>query len=272
MNRGNDRPAVHFLLSLIEQEDAAVVRHRLGIGEPEQLTADVAGKWLDGLRPPKSALLWMLEEDDPAINQVVFHYADTLDVTRRDILRGVPFGGARGVLPTLVRAEEPQVLVSPRGVVAGLREARTIKTARSAARVVGQQDWAVLAEADLDEPLPGYARWALTERADCPGEVRAQFGSHVKFTRRVREAGVVEPAEYAEQTKPARQVLGVLHFGRQLFPRRTREAAAVLAPLVRDEIGVDPDSWAVMAQLLPTFLGTVAELVHTSAAVAHAGR
>ncbi|MFD4669554.1 hypothetical protein ACFWNN_07450 [Lentzea sp. NPDC058450] len=272
MNRGNDRPAVHFLLSLIEQEDAAAVRQRLGIDEPERLPVDIAAKWLDGLRPPRSVLLWMLEEDDPETNRVVFHHADTLDVTRRDILRGVPFGGAPGLLPTAVRAEEPEVPVSPSGVVGGLREVTRLRNARAAARVVGQQDWALVAAADLDEPLPGYARWALAERADCPNEVRAQFGSHVKFARRVREAGVVEPAEYVERAKSPRQVLGVLHFGRLLFPRRAREAAESLAPLVRAEIGVDPDAWAVMAQLLPSFLGTVPELVRTSGAVAHAGR
>jgi hypothetical protein len=60
----------------------------------------------------------------------------------------------------------------------------------------------------------------------------------------------------------------VFHFGTWLFPRRVGEAAATLAPLVRAELGANADAWAVLAQLLPTFAGTVPELVVTSGAVA----
>jgi len=276
VNRGNNLPGVHFLLSLIEPRDAGAVRGRLGIGEPEQLAVDRAAQELERLRAPRSVLLWMLEEDDPWTNRVVFHHSGTPDSVKRDILRGVPFGDAEGWLPMAAHCRDPfcshkapEIQVGPHGVVGGLRTARTLGVARAAARAVGRDDWADVAEADRVESLPGYARWALTERIDCPPDVRAQFGSHPKFAHRLRQAGIVEPSEYVELTRPPHEVLGVLHFGRRLFPRRVRDAAALLAPLVHAEVGANPDAWAVLARLLPTFAGTVPELVRTSGAIAH---
>lgn len=269
-------PGVHFLLSLIEPEDAAAVRRRLGIGEPEQHPDDRAAWELNRLGAPRSMLLWMLERDDPATNQVVFHQAGACDAIKRDILRGLPFGGATGRLPVpghcgrrFCSHSEPDIPLSGHGLIGGMREARTMGSARVAVRAVGRRDWAEVAAADRAKPLPGYVRWALTERIDCPPEVRAQFGSHPKFTHRLRRAGIVELREYVELGRPPQNVLGVLHFGTQLFPHRVGEAAALLAPLVRAEIGAHPDAWAVLAQLLPTFAGTVPELVSTSGAVAY---
>ncbi|MCR3750877.1 hypothetical protein LX88_004864 [Lentzea californiensis] len=260
---------MHFLLSLIDQDDAAAVRRRLGVGEPEELAVEHAALSLDRLPRPRSVLLWMLQEDDPATNRVLFNHSGTPGTIKRDILRGVPFGGTGGRLHVLVHGQAPEIPVGPHGVVGDLREARTMETARIAARTVGADDWAEVAAADRAEPLPGYARWALTERVDCPPAVRAQFGSHAKFTHRMRLAGIVEPAEYVELTRPPHEVLEVLRLGEVLFPRRAREAAAVLAPLVHAEVGVNPDAWAVLARLLPTFAGTVPELVRTSGAIAH---
>lgn len=268
-------PGVHFLLSLIEPRDTPEVRRRLGIGEPEQLTDERAVRELTRLDAPRSVLLWMLERDDPTTNQLVFHQASVGDPLKRDILRGLPFGAATGPLPVPARCghrycshAEPDIPVSRHGLIGGLREARTMGSARVAVRAVSKRDWAEVTEADRVEPLPGFARWALAERIDCPPEVRAQFGSHPKFTNRLRTAGIVELREYVELSRPPRDVLAVLHFGTQLFPRRVGEAAALLAPLVRAEIGANLDAWAVLAQLLPEFAGTVPELVITSGAIA----
>ncbi|MFI6099894.1 hypothetical protein ACIA8G_30435 [Lentzea sp. NPDC051213] len=277
MNRGNDLPGVHFLLSLIDPQDAAAVRRRLGIGRPEQYPADRAARELARLDAPRSALLWMLERDDPATNQLVFHHVGVADAVKRDILRGVPFGAAAGSLPVPTRCsvrfcshEEPKIQISERGVIGGLREARTMGSARMAVEAVSRRDWSDVAEADRAEPLPGYVRWALTVRIDCPPEVRAQFGSHPKFTHRLRTAGIVELREYVERGRRPQNVLGLFQFGAPLFPHRVAEAAALLTPLVRTEIGANPDAWAVLAQLLPTFSGTVPELVSTSGAIASA--
>jgi hypothetical protein len=275
VNSGNAVPGVHFLLSLIEPRDAAAVRQRLGIGTPEPLTDERAARVLNQFGAPRSVLLWMLERDDPGTNRLVFHHNLVGDAVKRDILRGIPFGAAAGPLPVQVDCglrfcshAAPAIPVGPHGVIGGLREARTMGAGRVAARAVSRPDWAAVAEADRVEPLPGFARWALAERIDCPPRLRAQFGSHAKFTNRLRTAGIVEPRDYAERGRPPRNVLAVLHFGTQLFPHRVGEAAASLAPPVRAGLGANLDAWAVLAQLLPAFAGTVPELVATCAAIA----
>ncbi|WP_202970823.1 hypothetical protein [Saccharothrix sp. ALI-22-I] len=276
MDRGNNVRGAHFLLSLIEPDDAATVQRRLGIGEPEANPAQWSASQLHRLQAPQSTLLWMLERDDPATNALVYHHADITDAVKRDVLRGTPFGTARGPLPVVGTCDkadcshrEPELAVSPYGLVGGLRRARSMAAARVAAGAVSRADWPEIADADRVEPLPGYARWALSIRIDCPPEVRAQFGSHPKFTHRLRQAGIVGyPREYVERWTPARSVLDVLHVGTTLFPERTREAAEFLAPLVRRELGANPEAWAVLAQVLPTFTGTAPELVRTCGAVA----
>lgn len=275
MNSVNTTSGVQFLLSLIEQDAAAVVRRRLGIGAPKALT-DAGAAWdLKRLDVPRAVHLWMLERDDPGTNALVFHLPHVSDALKRDILRGLPFGAATGPLAVRVDCGQrycphtvPEIPVSKNGLVAGLRDARTMRSGRAAARAVSKSDWAAVADADRAEPLPGFARWALAERIDCPPEVRAQFGSHPRFTNRLRRAGIVEPRDYAESGTPPRDVLAVLHLGTRLFPRRVAEATTTLAPLVRAELGANPDAWAVLAQLLPTFAGTVPELVATCGAIA----
>ncbi|ANZ40014.1 hypothetical protein BBK82_32225 [Lentzea guizhouensis] len=274
MNRGNDASAVHFLLSLIDRQDAAAIRRRLGLGEPQRRTGEDAARELSRLGAPRSVLLWMLERDDPAVNAIVFHHPQATDTMKRDILRGVPFGAAAGPLPGIEGCmshwcthEEPRIEADG-DPIGGLREASTMRQARYAVRAIGKQDWAEVAEADLEQPLPGYARWALSQRIDCPQQLRRQFGEHAKFRHRLRTAGIVELREYVEQGRPPEHVLTVLHLGAELFPQQAAEARKMVEPLVRTEIGKHEEAWAVLAQLLPTFTGTVPELVRTSGAVA----
>jgi hypothetical protein len=266
---------VHFLLSLIDPRDVAAIRSRLGLGEPQQRTGKDAAGELNRVGAPRSVLLWMLERDDPAINAIVFHSPVATEAIKRDILRGVPFGTAAGPLPGIRNCmsdwcvhEEPQIPVGDAGLVGGLRAASTMRQGRRAAKVVSGPDWAGVAAADQDEPLPGYARWALAERIDCPPHLRRQFGEHTKFRTRLRRAGIVELREYVEQSRPPGHVLAVLHLGAELFPHKVAEAGELLGPLVRAELGAHQEAWAVLAQLLPTFAGTVPELVRTSGAVA----
>lgn len=194
---GNSEPGVHFLLSLIEPQDVAAVRKRLGMAPPQVYADDRAMRELDRRRAPRSVLLWMLECDDPATNRLIFHHDGVPDAIKRDIMQGVPYGTATGPLQVLARCgrpacshEAPQIPVSEHGMVAGLREARKIGAARTAVRAVSRDNWATIAEADRAEPLPGYARWALAERIDCPPQLRVQFGSHPKFTHRLRMSGM----------------------------------------------------------------------------------
>lgn len=264
---------MHFLLSLVDQDDAEAVRERLGIDAPKPAAHKMIG--YPRLDAPRSAALWMLEQDDPNTNSFVYHYMDVPDALKRDIVRGVPFGSAAGPLRVVCEhrhcdhSEPEGLLVAQHEMIDGLRRATSMGTARSAVRVVSRDDWPAVAAADRAESLPGYTRWALAQRIDCPPKVRAQFGSHPKFAHRLRKAGIVDLRGFVEGWRPARSVLRTLHLGERMFPVRTREAAELLAPLVRDELGGNQEAWAVLHQLLPTFTGTATELVRTCGAVAH---
>lgn len=285
-------PGLAFLAGLAGQDTAERVLRRLRIRDDEprrgraptgagaypRLSATSPAGELLQHRVPSSALLWLLEQDDPEANTAVFHHHLADNAIKRDILSGVPFGpGAAGRLKVsraLEGYEEPEIPAArgAHGLVGTLRLARTMRQGRGAAMAVSRVrgDWARVAAADREQALPGYARWALSMRIDCPPELREQFGSHPRFTHRLRQAGIVSgPAEYVGQWRPARIVLAVLGRGRTLFPARTEEAAEVLRPLVRSELRGDVEAWAVLAQLLPTYHGPLPELVATSGAVAY---
>ncbi|UKY53791.1 hypothetical protein [Streptomyces inhibens] len=187
----------------------------------------------------------------------------------------MPFGpGAPGPVAVHERIAgdaEPDIRVAHGGdaVVDALRRARTMRQGRTAAVAVTRDDWDLVAVADLEEPLPGYARRNLAIRIDCPRELREQFGSHPKFSHRLTRAGILDgPRELVADVRTARRVLSVLAVGRRAFPHRPAEALELLRPLVQGESGGDPEAWAVCAQLLPTFDGTLPELVTASGAVA----
>ncbi|MFF0014011.1 hypothetical protein [Streptomyces sp. NPDC005374] len=269
--------AVGFLLGLTDPDDAARVRRRIGApsrGPDERRTAHAVLK----LTPvPSSVLVWILEEDDPKLNAAVYGHPSADPGLRRAVLRGVPFGpGRTDTLPVdrvlLKHANEPPLPpgMVAQGLVGALRAATAMAPARDAASMVlGHRDWRTVTEADRERPLPGYARWALSVRPDCPPALRAQFGSHPKFTHRLRQAGVLAgPGAYATGHGPAAHVLKVLSLGHVMFPARVRDAENALRPLVRDHLGGREDAWAVLAQLLDTFHGTAPELIMTAGAIA----
>ncbi len=270
--------AVGFLLHLVDAETAERVRARTGLPGPEDPRTSrlrLTRAWTWARRLPSSVALWVLENDDPALNAVMWTYIANDAGLRRAVARGVPFGAGRtGPLHVdlALREQEPEVPDSyvRHGLVGALRAVTSMGQARAAASMVlTADDWWTVGEADLDRPLPGYARWALSVRPDCPPLVRAGFGSHAKFTHRLREAGIVDgPAEYATAHGPAVDVLEVLAMGHLLFPARVHEAQDALRPLVRDHLGEREEAWAVLAQLMETFHGRTPELVMTAGAIA----
>jgi hypothetical protein len=272
--------ALEFLLGLAGAGDAEGVRRRIGLRppaaqEPEE-SLDAPHSWWSRTAVPSSVLLWVLEEDDPDLNALVWRHRSADHAMRRAIRRGVPFGPGRThavrVAEAVCQDEEPPVPehFGRYGLIGALRASTAMTPARTAASMVlGRSGWQAVAEADRERALPGYARWALSVRPDCPTALRARFGSHPKFTHRVRRAGVVEgPGPYALTWSPAPQVLRVLSLGGTMFPARVREAEDALRPLVRDHLGDREDAWAVLAQLLGTYHGTVPELVITAGAIA----
>ncbi|MEV6504671.1 hypothetical protein AB0M61_00950 [Streptomyces sp. NPDC051642] len=271
--------AVGFLLHLIDSADAERIRRRIGLPEAEGTSEarrnTLLWSWAR-TAVPSSVLLWVLEEDDPELNQWVWRHVSADNAMRRAIARGVPFGHARveplTVAESVQRADEPAVPVNFTrfGLVGALREGTSMKSARTAASMVLERsDWQAVTEADQDRPLPGYARWALSIRPDCPPALRAHFGTHRKFTHRVEVAGVLDgPADYATAWGPASHVLQVLSTGQLTFPARVAEAEDALRPLVREHLADHEDAWAVLAQLIDTFHGNAVELVVTAGAIA----
>ncbi|MFF9622496.1 hypothetical protein [Streptomyces griseosporeus] len=271
--------AAGFLLGLTDEETAARVRARTGLPGPEdraetRLRLARTLTWGHG-GLPASVILWALEEDDPGLNAVLWQYAVTDPGLRRAMARGVPFGpGRTEPLPVdrAMAADEPEIPGSclRLGLVGALRAADSLGKARSAASMVlTEEDWWTVTVADDEQPLPGYARWALSVRPDCPRELREQFGSHPKFTHRLRQAGVLDgPAEYATAHGPAVRVLDVLSLGHVMFPARMRAAEDALRPLVHEHLGDREEAWAILAQLMGTFHGTAPELIATAGAIA----
>ncbi|MGW7542806.1 hypothetical protein ACWGKQ_17090 [Streptomyces sp. NPDC054770] len=272
--------AAGFLLDLIGSADADRVRARVGLPRPAPEDLREARRRIPwGLSAlPSSVVLWMLQEDDPDLNAVVWRLLTHRDTAlRRAILDGVPFGPGR-----LLAVEVDPVLrddyaappvpdrITRIGLVPALRESVSMAAAQEAASMVYRREhWQTVAEADRENSLPGYVRWALSVRPDCPPSLRAQFGSHRKFDFRVRQAGIMDgPATYALEHGPALEVLNVLSLGHVMFPRRAAEAEDALRPLVRDHLGDREEAWAVLAQLLDTFHGTTGELVRTAGAIA----
>jgi hypothetical protein len=148
-------------------------------------------------------------------------------------------------------------------------QAPRMRPARQAARKAGASDWPLIAEADRDLPLPGYARWALSIRIGCPDELRAQFGSNQpRYAERLRKEGVFDLAEFAVSAGSARTVLAALELGTWGFPHRLEPVRSVLTEQVREQLGGNVEAWAVFAQLLDTFTGTLPELITTTGAIA----
>lgn len=248
---------------------------------------------------PVSVLTWALEADQRETNCAIYLTSRLPEGVRRDILLGVPYGFASGepvsegtvaVSPQLPKdpdtvdvryrdmTESPAAVGGSRegderGIIAALRHygaARNMARVRTVTDAIGRRDWAAIGAADLAEPLPGYARWALSTHVACPALLRRQFGGdQPHFAKRMRRAGIVgDSGVYAASWAPARLVLSVLDIGTWAFPARLEDARELLRPLVRDELGRNVEAWAVLAQLLPGFAGTLPELVSTSGAIA----
>ncbi|MFI9545182.1 hypothetical protein ACIHAR_14860 [Streptomyces sp. NPDC052016] len=271
--------ALGFLLGLTDEDTAGRIRERIGLPAPAPESPAETRRRMYRVwswpRVPASLPLWILQEDDPELNAVVWYHIGLDAGLRRAVARGIPFGPGRTEPVPVKRdlpGEEPEVPESyvRHGLVGALRATTGMAAGRAAASMVlTPADWHTVTEADAERPLPGYARWALSVRPDCPPALRAQFGSHPKFAHRVRQAGVLAgPAAYATDHGPAAGVLEVLAMGRLMFPTRIGEAEDALRPLVRHHLGDDEEAWAVLAQIVGTFHGTAPELVVAAGAIA----
>ncbi|MGW6564101.1 hypothetical protein [Streptomyces sp. NPDC054975] len=267
--------ALDVLVSLADRDDAARIRERIGVEErPDTLPTRWQGASAVG-RLPLSARFWTLEEDRPYVNELVVQAGGLPGALELAVVNGESFGPdpSRTVPLTKELAARPRRTGVDRIPAAEqiplLRAATTMRAGHRVARALAREDWPAVVEADTEQPLPGYARWALALRPDCPTALRERFAEHPSYAHRMRSAGILDsPAAYAREGRPARRVLRDLDTGRWAFPTRKREADAALRPLVRGSLGANVEAWAVLAQLLPTFTGTVPELIVTAGAIA----
>jgi hypothetical protein len=270
-----------------------------GVGDAAAADEIRAQRLFEDRRVPVSVLTWALEADLPDTNYAIYMTSRLPEAVRRDILLGVPYGsasqespveGAVTVSPRLLGTpdtldvryrdltEGTGTMIGPaagdeRGIIAALRHygtAREMTRVRHVTDAIGRRDWASIGAADLVDPLPGYARWALSTHLACPAPLRRQFGSdRPHFAKRMRREGIVgDSGTFAASWAPARLVLSVLDVGTWAFPGRADDARELLRPLVRDELGRNTEAWAVLTQLLPGFTGTLPQLIQTSGAIA----
>jgi hypothetical protein len=246
---------LEFLLGLVDPSDAARARERLGIepSEPDPSAhADIedlriARRLLSEEGLPLSLRGWLREV---LLSEVTYAPSGTE-------MPGGPL--AVGGSP------DPLALIEE---LRAAGQARRMRPARQAARKASASDWPLIAEADRDLPLPGYARWALCARIGCPDELRAQFGSNQpRYAERLRKEGVFDLAEFAVSAGPARAVLATLELGTWGFPHRLEPVRSVLIEQVQVQLGGNVEAWAVFAQLLDTFTGTLPELITTTGAI-----
>ncbi|MFI5530588.1 hypothetical protein ACIA8O_18805 [Kitasatospora sp. NPDC051853] len=272
---------IRYLLTLAPVEVRSGVCARLGI-EPGGVLAGAVHLHGDaehrpllfaGLVPllPRAAGWWMLREDIPEVNRQLLSHGWLPPGLAADVRDGMPFGpGTVGSVPVLparygVWAPAPAPLAPADELIAQLRAAvgpKRLRSARSAAGQLRYSDWPLVAEADAAEPLPGFARWALAERIDCPAELRAAFGSHPKFEHRLRQATTaVECRELLDRSGLVRATLRILDLGRWAFPTALAPVEEALRPLVARHLADRPEAWVVLARLLPTYRGTVGALL-----------
>ncbi|MFF8614304.1 hypothetical protein [Streptomyces sp. NPDC015350] len=278
-DRGTDR-ALDVLVCLAGADDVRqAVRERIGVAERPG-TVVPGSRWdslprLSADALPASARLWVLEEDRADLNELLVLAGGLPRGLESAVLHGEPFGPGRkepvpvlGALRERLLAESAERLPAAE-LIPALRAARTMRQGRRAVRSTGRGDWSRVIAADTEQPLPGYTRWALALRPDCPPVLRERFSAHPGHAHRTRLAGIVDgPETYVREWRSARTVLCALGTGRWAFPTRTGEAENALRPLVRDSLGANVEAWAVLAQLLPTFTGTVPELIVTAGAIA----
>ncbi|MGF1430859.1 hypothetical protein [Kitasatospora sp. LaBMicrA B282] len=267
--------AVRCLLELLDGPAAARVgeRLRLDLAEP----VERRGGWRAVQQHRGSVLHWLLESDQPEVNRQLLRSGYLPRGLQRDVLAGVRFGpgagpgaGADGPLPVLdggIRPEHPEEPLPD--LLAALYGAGKLSRARTVVAGLRRAHWPELAQADRLRPLPGYVRWALVERFDCPDELRQSFGDNPRYRHRLREAGIrTDPRQLLWTGAPARDLVPLLELGRWGFPERLAPAERELRELVRAEVGGNPEAWAVLAQLLPDFVGTLPQLISTAGAIA----
>ncbi|MEU5207824.1 hypothetical protein [Streptomyces sp. NPDC020742] len=170
----------------------------------------------------------------------------------------------------------------PAKLIAYLTTAPSYAADRQAHKLAGDGialPWPALIEARRAGELPGRLATALAERPDCPRELLLELlpdapaSGHDDRTwvRSALRRGALTPEDLLDHCGPAREALGRLLRAvespdAQADRRGIRHRAAALATA---HLGTDVEAWALCLQLLPTFAGSLRELMTTAGALMH---
>ncbi|MEU9119543.1 hypothetical protein AB0C96_06735 [Streptomyces sp. NPDC048506] len=182
--------------------------------------------------------------------------------------------GLRQLRARLAAEEEPAKLV------AFLTKTPAYDAGQQARKLTGDGialPWPALVEAYRSGGLTDNLAEYLAECTDCPRELLLELlartpegGRHdASWVRRALERGALTPEDLLTRSGPARTALAHLlkvvdSPGRQTDRQRLRARAAALTG---EHLGTDIEAWAVCLHLLPTFTGSLAELVATAGAI-----
>ncbi|KQV21732.1 MULTISPECIES: hypothetical protein [unclassified Kitasatospora] len=266
---------MRYLLGLAGASGGPWICTRLGIAPEGPVGPEVKDgnsvAW--AVRTVPQVRVWMLQQDDSEANRMLCRMGLLSAGVTEDVRSGLLFGPGRQEAVPAGPTQRSELPVTS-GLIRRLRKAEgrgALADARAAAEELRRADWPLVAAAHREHPYPGYARWALAEQVDCPAELRAEFGTHPKFEHRLRQAGLTGALVDCLTTSTARDALRVLGLGRVAFRARLAESEDILRPLVERELGGNEAAWAVLAELLPSFAGTLSELITTAAAIASPG-
>ncbi|MFJ5674838.1 hypothetical protein [Streptomyces sp. NPDC093097] len=134
--------------------------------------------------------------------------------------------------------------------------------------------WPALLAAQRAGTLAPHLPEALAQRPDCPREMLLALlgGTPSADTRWVQDAlerGALTPEDLLTHCAPARTTLPHL-IGTAESPAGPGDRCALrerVRALTAEHLGTDPETWAVCLQLLPTFAGTLPELITTAGAL-----
>ncbi|WP_435602674.1 hypothetical protein [Streptomyces sp. bgisy130] len=137
--------------------------------------------------------------------------------------------------------------------------------------------WPELIAAYRSGKLTPSAARDLAERADCPRELLLALLPDTPEPDRYSTAwpqlalrhGTLTPQDILTHAAPARRALSHLSHALNSPEQRAdrQELRTQAAALTAEQLGTDPEAWAVALQLLPTFAGTLTELCTTAAAI-----
>ncbi|TJZ58876.1 hypothetical protein FCH28_01585 [Streptomyces piniterrae] len=133
--------------------------------------------------------------------------------------------------------------------------------------------WTGLVTAQDAGTLPAQLLDRLAEQPDCPRELLLAAlattpESGAKWIPNAFRSGRLTPEDLLTHAAPARAALAVLRQYAADWPEAAgRPVVCRAAALPREHLGTDVEAWSVGLQLLPTFVGTLPELIVTAGAM-----